>query len=95
MLLFHKTQVRTTHMNVYYKANGDNQRKRQQIRGFIKKKLEENKICLSDVNIECTLVWETIDELHHALNKIPKSEDPLEEFCKGEPDADECRVYDV
>jgi len=39
--------------------------------------------------------WDTVEELNAAAShaKATKTSDPLEEYCEGNPDADECRVY--
>jgi len=47
---------------------------------------------------ECEVAWDQAEELlaHKSHMKVAEKEsgDPLEQFCKGEPDADECRVHD-
>ncbi len=41
--------------------------------------------------------WDTVEELSaaasHAKDQAKKL-DPLEQYCEGNPDADECRVYE-
>lgn len=40
--------------------------------------------------------WDTVEELSAAASHAKeqaKSSDPLEKYCEGAPDADECRVY--
>lgn len=46
---------------------------------------------------EAKVAWDVVEELeaersHQAAQK--KSEDPLEQYCKEVPEADECRVYE-
>lgn len=50
---------------------------------------------------DCAVAWDTVEEISAAVSdkktqeKIAKQgEDPLEEFCKDSPEADECRVYE-
>jgi hypothetical protein len=42
--------------------------------------------------------WDTVEELSaaasHAKEAAKTKSDPLEQYCEGNPDADECRVYD-
>jgi hypothetical protein len=69
--------------------------KRRVIQGVIKTIIASNPECLTKQTEDCKLMWDTINDLETALNKLPKTQDPLEEFCKEYPEADECRVYDV
>mmetsp|Transcript_6804 Transcript_6804/g.9221 ORF Transcript_6804/g.9221 Transcript_6804/m.9221 type:complete len:122 (+) Transcript_6804:106-471(+) len=46
---------------------------------------------------ECAAAWDTVEELsaeaaHQKAKAVPL--DPMEEYCKEAPDADECRVYE-
>ncbi|CAO2162205.1 unnamed protein product [Urochloa humidicola] len=47
---------------------------------------------------ECAAAWDEVEELSaaasHARDKLKESSDPLENYCKDNPEADECRVYD-
>jgi hypothetical protein len=41
------------------------------------------------------VAWDTVEEISSAADKKRSAEaakDPMEEFCKSAPDADECRV---
>lgn len=70
--------------------------KRKILKGVIKTIIDSNPDCVQNPTTEkCRLVWDTIGDFEIALNKLPKYVDPLEEFCKEYPEADECRVYDV
>lgn len=47
---------------------------------------------------DCAVAWDVVEELDaarsHAQDKKkanPAASDPLEQFCEGNPDADECR----
>lgn len=54
-------------------------------------------ICSSDLltdEFECIAAWDTVDEIARGI-AIRESRDPLEDYCLDNPDADECRVYDV
>lgn len=46
---------------------------------------------------ECVAAWDEVEELSaaasHARDK-QKSSDPLENYCKDNPETDECRTYD-
>ena len=46
---------------------------------------------------ECVAAWDEVEELSagasHARDK-QKSSDALEEYCKDNPEADECRTYE-
>lgn len=51
-------------------------------------------VCHKKENI---IAWELVEELSSELNRYKERciNDPLEEFCENEPDALECRIYDV
>lgn len=54
--------------------------------------------CAGDpVSGECVAAWDEVEELSaaasHARDKNKES-DPLEEYCKENPETDECRTYD-
>lgn len=60
------------------------------------KKAEE--ACTGDaVSGECAAAWDEVEELSaaasHARDK-QKETDPLETYCKDNPETDECRTYD-
>ncbi|KAM0915966.1 hypothetical protein ACQ4PT_010482 [Festuca glaucescens] len=46
---------------------------------------------------ECAAAWDEVEELSaaasHARDKL-KDSDPLENYCKENPETDECRTYD-
>jgi hypothetical protein len=46
---------------------------------------------------ECVAAWDEVEELSaaasHARDK-KKLDDPLEAYCKDNPETDECRTYD-
>ncbi|XP_051141810.1 calvin cycle protein CP12-1, chloroplastic [Andrographis paniculata] len=61
------------------------------------KKAEET--CSDDpVSGECAAAWDEVEELSaaasHARDRQKESSDPLENFCKDNPETDECRTYD-
>jgi hypothetical protein len=72
----------------------------------IDKKVEEaiktaNETCADNDAAHCAAAWDNVEELSAAAahKKVafandPVSNDPLEQFCDDNPDADECRVYD-
>ncbi|CAA6662002.1 unnamed protein product [Spirodela intermedia] len=54
--------------------------------------------CAGDpVSGECIAAWDEVEELSaaasHAREKA-KATDPLEEYCKDNPETDECRTYE-
>lgn len=54
--------------------------------------------CAGDpVSGECVAAWDEVEELSaaasHARDK-KKESDPLEEYCKDNPETDECRTYE-
>lgn len=54
--------------------------------------------CASDpASGECVAAWDEVEELSaaasHARDK-KKDSDPLEEYCKDNPESEECRTYD-
>ncbi|PAN31187.1 hypothetical protein PAHAL_5G403000 [Panicum hallii] len=61
------------------------------------KKAEET--CADEqVSGECAAGWDEVEELSaaasHARDKLKESSDPLENYCKENPETDECRIYD-
>ncbi|CAI0469760.1 unnamed protein product [Linum tenue] len=69
----------------------------------IQSKVEESikgaeETCAEDpASGECVAAWDEVEELSaaasHARDKA-KSSDPLEAYCKDNPETDECRTYD-
>ena len=69
----------------------------------ISEKVEESvknaeEACSEDpVSGECAAAWDEVEELSaaasHARDK-KKESDPLENYCKDNPETDECRTYD-
>ncbi|CAI9118199.1 OLC1v1019733C2 [Oldenlandia corymbosa var. corymbosa] len=55
-------------------------------------------LCASDpVSGECAAAWDEVEELSAAASHArdrKKGEDVLEEYCKDNPETDECRTYD-
>ncbi|PHT34710.1 Calvin cycle protein CP12-1, chloroplastic [Capsicum baccatum] len=50
------------------------------------------------VSSECAAAWDVVEEasaaVSHARNRKKESSDPLENYCKDNPETDECRTYD-
>ncbi|CAN7052574.1 calvin cycle protein CP12-2, chloroplastic [Brassica rapa] len=71
--------------------------------GVISDKVEKSikdaeETCAGDpVSGECVAAWDEVEELSaaasHARDK-KKDSDPLEEYCKDNPETNECRTYD-
>ncbi|XP_010259310.1 PREDICTED: calvin cycle protein CP12-1, chloroplastic [Nelumbo nucifera] len=55
-------------------------------------------VCAGDpVSGECAAAWDTVEELSSAASherQKNKESDPLETYCKDNPETDECRTYD-
>ncbi|XP_031100526.1 calvin cycle protein CP12-1, chloroplastic-like [Ipomoea triloba] len=47
---------------------------------------------------ECVAAWDEVEELSaaasHARDRQKANSDPLENYCKDNPETDECRTYD-
>ena len=47
---------------------------------------------------ECAAAWDEVEELSaaasHARDKLKENSDPLENYCKENPETDECRMYE-
>ncbi|MBA0862064.1 hypothetical protein Goshw_003943 [Gossypium schwendimanii] len=59
---------------------------------------EAQEMCSDDpASGECVAAWDEVEELSaaasHARDK-KKDDDPLENYCKDNPETDECRTYD-
>ncbi|KAH8489065.1 hypothetical protein Peur_059333 [Populus x canadensis] len=59
---------------------------------------EAEEACSGDAaSGECAAAWDEVEELSaaasHAKDK-KKGSDPLEEYCKDNPETDECRTYE-
>lgn len=62
-------------------------------------KIEEAKeVCESGTKEECAVAWDEVEEISaeisHAKVKAKSNADPLDQFCKENPETDECRVYE-
>ncbi|MCO5563954.1 hypothetical protein L7F22_050431 [Adiantum nelumboides] len=60
---------------------------------------EAEEVCVADNGSgECAAAWDEVEEISaeiaHKRIKQSEKKDPLEEFCKDAPEADECRVYE-
>lgn len=46
---------------------------------------------------ECAAAWDEVEEMSAAASHLrdkKKSSDPLEEYCKDNPESEECRTYE-
>ncbi|KAL0459770.1 UNVERIFIED_CONTAM: Calvin cycle protein CP12-1, chloroplastic [Sesamum latifolium] len=70
-----------------------------QISDKVEQSIKNAKEACSDdpVSGECAAAWDEVEELSaaasHARDK-QKESDPLENYCKDNPETDECRTYD-
>ncbi|KAI3704971.1 hypothetical protein L1987_75201 [Smallanthus sonchifolius] len=60
---------------------------------------EAKEVCAGDKSSdECKVAWDEVEEISqakaHLRVKLEHEEDPLESFCSGNPETDECSVYD-
>ena len=53
-----------------------------------------NQICEKGTAAECAVAWDIVEELSAAAADA-KPSDEFEEFCEDNPDAEECRMFDV
>lgn len=61
------------------------------------KKAEEAAAKFGSDSKEARVAWDVVEELEAEASHMranQKSSDPLEEFCEGSPEAEECRTYD-
>ena len=71
----------------------------EKIASVVEEKIKEaKKVCEGDnTSGECAASWDEIEELSATISDMrtkQKSTDPLETFCKDNPETDECRIYD-
>ncbi|EMS48211.1 hypothetical protein TRIUR3_21408 [Triticum urartu] len=67
-------------------------------RGDVLARPQAQETCSEDAaSGECAAAWDEVEELSaaasHARDKL-KDSDPLENYCKENPETDECRTYD-
>lgn len=89
-MLFRSTRCRATHAP----KPVSNVEAYQMLRNAI---MDANRICHSELlvdDMECMIAWDTVDEIAHGIANR-EARDPLEDYCAENPDADECRVYDI
>ncbi|GBF90866.1 hypothetical protein Rsub_03720 [Raphidocelis subcapitata] len=61
---------------------------------------EAEEVCDGGAAGECAAAWDNVEEISAAISHkkandaATNANDPLEQFCGDNPDADECRVYD-
>lgn len=61
------------------------------------KKAEEATAKFGKTSKEAAMAWDVVEELEAKASHLKAdqtSSDPLDEFCKDTPEADECRTYD-
>ncbi|KAL3619844.1 hypothetical protein CASFOL_034756 [Castilleja foliolosa] len=65
-----------------------------------KKVMEAKQVCGEDeTSSECKVAWDEVEEVSQAkadlrLKLHHLHQDPLEHFCRGNPEVDECTVYE-
>ncbi|KAE8722842.1 Calvin cycle protein CP12-1 [Hibiscus syriacus] len=88
-------QMRSRPMQVMRPARAAPDRISEKVEQSIK---EAQELCSDDpASGECVAAWDEVEELSaaasHARDK-QKDSDPLENYCKDNPETDECRTYD-
>lgn len=61
------------------------------------KKAQEASDQFGKTSKQARVAWDIVEELEAEASHLKANQtttDPLEEFCKDSPDADECRVYE-
>ncbi|XP_022157376.1 calvin cycle protein CP12-3, chloroplastic [Momordica charantia] len=90
--------VRAMGMAKYkYKYKGTQMREKHLTEMIEKKVMEAKEVCEGDeTSDECKVAWDLVEELSqakaHFLHKL-QNQDPLEYFCRDNPDLDECQIY--
>jgi CP12 domain len=97
---YNKPNRQNNHISACYRKNLN--AKTELIKGDLKKAIDdaEEKCALIGNTTECVIAWEKVDEISKAFYKcveeqIADTVDPLVQYCKEVPEADECRKYDV
>lgn len=78
--------VRATQVRPYYEG-----------RQILKEAILRAKDVCNDQNVdefECAVAWDTVDEISRGVAHREET-DAMEVYCLENPDADECRTYDV
>ncbi|KAK2997435.1 hypothetical protein RJ639_047351 [Escallonia herrerae] len=83
------------------KFKGTQMRERKLAEMIESKVVEAREVCGGDNKDSdgCRVAWDEVEEISqakaHLRQKLEREEDPLESFCRGHPDNDECLVnYD-
>uniref|UniRef100_A0A0D6R4M5 CP12 domain-containing protein n=1 Tax=Araucaria cunninghamii TaxID=56994 RepID=A0A0D6R4M5_ARACU len=71
----------------------------QKLSELIEEKVSEAKeVCAgNESSDECKVAWDEVEEVSQAkahFRQRAEKKDPLEEFCKENPETDECRMYE-
>jgi len=67
---------------------------KKEVEAGIKKAQE---VCADGSAAECAAEWDAVEEMAAEVSHKSKAQpaaDPLEEYCEGSPEADECRMYE-
>ncbi|XP_031501782.1 calvin cycle protein CP12-3, chloroplastic [Nymphaea colorata] len=75
------------------------QMREQRLTDMIEKKvMEATEVCEGNAESdECKVAWDEVEEVSQAkadLRTKMEKEDPLESYCKENPETDECRIYE-
>ncbi|KAK1388417.1 calvin cycle protein CP12-3, chloroplastic [Heracleum sosnowskyi] len=82
------------------KYKGTQMREKKLTEMIESKVMEAKEACDGDHNgsDECKVAWDEVEEVSqakaHLRSKLERQEDPLESYCHGNPETDECLVYD-
>lgn len=92
-------RVRAMGMAKYkYKYKGTHMREKHLTELIEKKVIEAEEVCKGDqTSDECKVAWDQVEEVSqakaHLLRKLD-TQDPLEYFCRDNPQLDECQIYE-
>ncbi|KAL6982576.1 hypothetical protein U1Q18_015966 [Sarracenia purpurea var. burkii] len=81
------------------KFKGTQMRERKLTEMIEKKVKEAKEVCAADEkSAECKVAWDEVEEVSQAKAdlrlKLQGNQDPLESFCRDNPETDECRIYE-
>ncbi|XP_022941081.1 calvin cycle protein CP12-3, chloroplastic [Cucurbita moschata] len=83
-----------------YKYKGTRMREKLLTEMIEKKVMEAKEVCKGDETSgsdECKVAWDQVEEVSqakaHLLRKL-QTQDPLEYFCRDNPQLDECQIYE-
>ncbi|KAL1819942.1 hypothetical protein DCAR_0416247 [Daucus carota subsp. sativus] len=95
-----KWRVRAMGGETGAKYRGTQMREKKLTEMIESKVMEAKEACDGDHDgsDECKVAWDEVEEVSqakaHLRSKLERQEDPLESYCDGNPETDECVVFD-